>query len=265
MGFESMTTATLVTKCVQYLDEAFARHESIVALTELAPGLTIDDAYSIQMERVRTAVESGDSITGKKIGLTSQAMQNLLGVDQPDYGHLHQSMVVEQGGTVSLSQLFQPKVEGEIAFVLKEDLVGPKITTEDVLKATDYVVASLEIVDSRIKDWKIKLEDTVADNASCGLYVLGTYKARDVDLKKLHMQLLKNGEVVNEGYGTDVLGDPAACVAWLANKLHQYGVSLKAGEVILSGALSAAIPVNPGDEIKATFNELGEVHVHFTE
>ena len=257
-------TEALITKSVQHLDEAYVKHQSISALTELDPTLTVDVAYAIQLERVKKAVANGDRITGKKIGLTSIAMQNLLGVDQPDYGHLHESMEVADGTTVSLSQLFQPKVEGEIAFILKEDLVGPGVTAEDVLKATDYVVAAIEIVDSRIKDWKIKLADTVADNASCGLYVLGEQKVKNADLKGVQMQLLKNGEVINEGVGTDVLGDPAICVAWLANKLSQYGVTLKAGEVILSGALSAAVTVEPGDKFKAKFTDLGEVAINFS-
>ncbi len=256
---------TVVSRCVKQLNSAYENKISIPPLTEIEPTLTIDEAYAIQLERVKATIKSGDSITGKKIGLTSLAMQNLLGVDQPDYGHLHQSMAVKNGGTVSLSQLFEPKVEGEIAFVLKADLVGPNVTAADVLKATDYVVASLEIVDSRITDWKIKLEDTVADNASCGLYVLSEKKMSipEVNLKEVSLQLLKNGEVVNEGQGTDVLGDPALCVAWLANKLHQYGVTLKAGEVILSGALSAAIEAKAGDYFTAEFSHLGSVEVSF--
>lgn len=259
-------TKTLISKAVQLLDTAFEKHSWILEpFSEQDPTMTIDDAYAIQIERIEVATSKGDSITGKKIGLTSFAMQNLLGVDQPDYGYLLQSMVVPNNGEVSLSKLFQPKIEGEIAFVLKKDLVGPNVTAEDVLGATDYVVPALEIVDSRIKDWKIKLVDTVADNASCGLYVLGTNKVNisDVDLKSVHMQLLKNNEVINEGKGVDVLGDPAICVAWLANKLHEYNVPLKAGEVILSGALSAGVVAEPGDQFTASFTTLGEAKVQF--
>lgn len=261
-------TNALISKAVQLLDEAYEKHESITTpLSVLDPTMTVDDAYAIQIQRIEKATGEGEQITGKKIGLTSFAMQNLLGVDQPDYGHLLQSMEVPNGGKISLSQLFQPKIEGEIAFVLKHDLTGPNVTAEDVLAATDFVVPALEIVDSRIKDWKIKLVDTVADNASCGLYVLGTNKVNvsDVDLKSVHMKLLKNNEVINEGNGTDVLGDPAACVAWLANKLHEYGVNLKAGEVILSGALSAAVEAKPGDQFTASFTALGEAAVQFAE
>jgi 2-keto-4-pentenoate hydratase len=259
-------TNTLISKAVQLLDDAYEKHKSItVPLSMVDPTMTIDDAYAIQIQRIEKATSEGEQITGKKIGLTSFAMQDLLGVDQPDYGHLLQSMEVPNGGEISLSRLFQPKIEGEIAFVLKHDLTGPNVSAEDVLAATDYVIPALEIVDSRIKDWKIKLVDTVADNASCGLYVLGTNKVKvsDVDVKSVHMKLLKNNEVVNAGNGTDVLGDPAVCVAWLANKLHEYGVKLKAGEVILSGALSAAVEAEPGDQFTASFTTLGEANVQF--
>lgn len=259
-------TKNTISKAIQLLDEAYEKHISISEpLSALDPSMTIDDAYAIQIQRIEEATSIGEVISGKKIGLTSFAMQNLLGVDQPDYGHLFHSMAVQNEGSVSLSKLFQPKIEGEIAFVLKKDLVGSNVTAEDVLAATDYVLPAIEIVDSRIKDWKIKLVDTVADNASCGLYVLGTNKVQvsDIDLKAVHMELIKNNEVINEGKGTDVLGDPAICVAWLANKLYEYNVTLKAGEVILSGALSAAVVAEPGDQFTASFSTLGEVKVHF--
>lgn len=256
----------LISKGIQLLDEAYEKHVSITEpLSAQNPAMTIEDAYAIQIRRIEAETNIGNRITGKKIGLTSIAMQHLLGVDQPDYGHLLQSMEVANGGTISLSNLFQPKIEGEIAFVLKKDLTGPNVTPEDVLEATDYVMPAIEIVDSRIKNWKIKLVDTVADNASCGLYVLGTNKVKvnDMDLKSVHMKLLKNNEVINEGKGSDVLGDPAICVAWLANKLHEYNVALRAGEVILSGALSAAVAAEPGDQFTASFTALGEAEVQF--
>ena len=259
---------TIISNAIQLLDEAYEKHTSIPEpLSVLNPSMTVDDAYAVQIKRIEVATINGEVISGKKIGLTSLAMQNLLGVDQPDYGHLFHSMAVPNDGSVSLSKLFQPKIEGEIAFVLKKDLVGPNVTADDVLAATDYVLPAVEIVDSRIKDWKINIVDTVADNASCGLYVLGTNKVKisDIDLKEIHMKLIRNDEVINEGQGTDVLGDPAICVAWLANKLHEYNVTLKAGEVILSGALSAAVVAEPGDQFIASFITLGEVKVKFVE
>ena len=260
-----MAKVLAVNAVVEKLDEAFEQHVSIAPLTEQYPSLTVEEAYAVQMNRVEQALRSGEVISGKKIGLTSEAMQNLLGVDQPDYGHLFQSMEVQHGASVQLSQLFQPKVEGEIAFVLKEDLAGPNVTAEDVLQATDYVVAAIEIVDSRIKDWRIKIEDTVADNASCGLYVLGTTKRKvnEIELQNIEMQLQIDGQVYNEGRGSDVLGDPALCVAWLANKLYEYGARLQAGEVVLSGALSAAAVAVEGNTYTAQFTELGEVTVRF--
>lgn len=229
--------------------------------------ITIDDAYAIQRMNIEEKVKNKDVVTGKKIGLTSKAMQEMLGVNEPDYGHLLSSMEIPLGGEISMSQMLEPKVEAEVAFILKEDLVGPNVSVIDVLRATDYVVPSLEIIDSRIKDWKINLLDTVADNASSGLYVLGENKLRldEIDLLQMGMVLYKNGEMVNTGVGSAVLGNPVLCVAWLANKLYEYGVILKKGEVILSGALSGAVAIEAGDEVTAKFSKLGNVSVNFVE
>ena len=226
--------------------------------------LTIPDAYAIQLMNIQDKLNEGQKITGKKIGLTSLAMQNLLGVDQPDFGHLLDSMAV-QNNTIEIEKMVQPKVEGEIIFVLKNDLTGPNVTAADVLDATDYVAAAIEIVDSRVADWKINIIDTVSDNASSGMYVFSDKKVdpKVVDLKAVTMNLLRNGEVINSGKGTDVLGDPANCVAMLANQLADFGVSLKAGEVILSGALSAMKAVEAGDVWTASFSELGDCSVKF--
>ncbi|MGG7620312.1 2-keto-4-pentenoate hydratase [Bacillus coreaensis] len=234
-------------------------------LTTLDPSLSVTEAYHIQLENIQMKVEQGKKIIGKKIGLTSLAMQKLLGVDEPDYGHLLDSMEVTNGGTISIEKVLQPKVEAELAFVLKKDLIGPNITTLDVLQATDFIVPALEIVDSRVKDWKIKLPDTIADNASSGFYVLGDRKAKvdEINLELLGMVLSKNNEIVNTGVGAAALGNPATCVAWLANKLSEFGIPLKAGEIILSGALSAAADAKAGDLFSARFAHLGEVKVHF--
>jgi 2-keto-4-pentenoate hydratase len=229
------------------------------------PALTVDEAYYIQLENIKKKLEAGQKIVGKKIGLTSVAVQKMLGVDEPDYGHLLDTMVVENGGTIDTKDMLQPKVEGEIAFILKQDLKGPNVTAVDVIQATDYVVPALEIVDSRIQDWKISLRDTVSDNASSGLYVLGgkPTKLEDIDLELLGMALYQNGEVVNTGVGAAALGNPATCVAWLANRLADYDITLKAGEVILSGALSGMVVANPGDSFIARFAHLGQVSVNF--
>ncbi|WP_026690945.1 2-keto-4-pentenoate hydratase [Alteribacter aurantiacus] len=250
-----------------YLLEAEKKRDGMKPLTELNPHLTIDDAYQVQKETIKRKLEKGKRIVGHKIGLTSLAMQQLLGVDEPDYGHLLDDMKVENKGVVSFNQVMQPKAEAEIAFVLKKDLTTKSITIADVLEATDYVVPAIEVVDSRIADWKIKLPDTIADNASSGLFVIGDqrFKVEDIELESIKMKAYKNGDFVNEGTGKDVLGHPAACVAWLGEKLAEVGGSLKAGDIILSGALSAAVDMKPGDTFHADFDHLGTVKITFSE
>ena len=254
-----------IVEAYKHLLQAEKNKKSVAPLTDLYPDITIHDAYRVQISSIVQKVKDGQKIVGKKIGLTSFAMQELLGVDQPDYGHLLDSMNIPNGGSIQMETLFNPKVEGELAFILKKDLKGPAVTVEDVLEATEYIVPSIEIVDSRITDWKIKLEDTVADNASCGLFTLGgqRFDPNRMDLTKIEMSLYKNGEFMNKGTGADVLGHPATCVAWLANKLTEYDVTLKAGEVILSGALSAAVVAQKGDIFTAEFSQLGKVEVSF--
>ncbi|WP_088072427.1 2-keto-4-pentenoate hydratase [Gottfriedia luciferensis] len=248
------------------LKEAEESGNSVKALTEIYPNLTEKEAYQIQLTNVEEKVKKGQKIIGKKIGLTSIAMQELLGVDEPDYGHLLTDMHIPNFGEISLANKILPKVEAEIAFVLKKDLIGPNITFEDVIDATDYIVPALEVVDSRIENWKIRLEDTVADNASSCLFVLGNerYDVNEIDLPNVTMDLYRNDELMNTGKGDAVLGNPIHCVAWLANKLSEFGISLNAGEVILSGALSAAINANEGDCFTAKFPLLGEVSISFT-
>jgi 2-keto-4-pentenoate hydratase len=249
----------------ELLQQAEAAKQSLTPLTDLYQELSVDEAYQVQLLAINEKVGVGQRIVGKKIGLTSVAMQQLLGVDQPDYGHLLDSMEVSNNGVISLDAMFQPKVEGEIAFVLSKDLKGPSVTIEDVLDATEYIAPALEIVDSRITDWKITLADTIADNASSGLFVIGEerFSLTDIDLPSIEMNLFKNGVLINTGYGSDVLGHPAKCVAWLANKLSEYQVVLKAGEVILSGALSAAVVAEKGDRFTAGFSHIGKVEVTF--
>ncbi|WP_289135818.1 2-keto-4-pentenoate hydratase [uncultured Brevibacillus sp.] len=262
----SVIDRELVYKLADDLAQAETTRKGIEPFTEQYPNLSVKEAYEVQLVTIGRKLEAGQKVVGKKIGLTSLAMQQLLGVDQPDYGHLLDNMVIENGNKISFDRVLQPKVEGEIAFVLKKDLVGPNVTEADVLEATDYVLPALEIVDSRIADWKIKLQDTIADNASSGLYVLGgkPIPVNQLDLPQIGMVLYKNGEIVNSGIGAAALGNPATCVAWLANQLFEFGVTLKAGEVILSGALSAAVSAEPGDFFQARFAHLGEVSVKFT-
>lgn len=260
-----MVTIERLGELAERLARAEAEGQGIDPLTVIQPDLTVEEAYRVQLINIEKKLGAGRKIVGKKIGLTSLAMQRLLGVDQPDYGHLLDDMVVENESVTPLKRLLQPKVEGEIAFILKKDLIGPKITVQDVLMATDYVLPALEIVDSRVRNWQIKLPDTVADNASSGLYVLGgnPMKVDAVNLVQTGMVLYRNGEVANTGVGAAALGNPATCVAWLANKLSAFGISLKAGEVILSGALSAAVEVKSGDFFSARLDRLGQVNIKF--
>jgi 2-keto-4-pentenoate hydratase len=259
------TVTNLAKRLSEHLAKAEENRKGVEPLTSVEPGLSMKQAYEVQLATIKRKTEAGARIVGKKIGLTSRAMQELLSVDQPDYGHLLDDMIVENGGEISWDRVLQPKVEAEIAFVLKKDLTGPRITAMDVLLATDYVLPAIEVVDSRIAGWKIQLADTIADNASSGLYVLGEkpVKVDTVNLSQIGMVLYKNKEIVNTGVGAAALGNPATCVAWLANKLHEFGISLKTGEVILSGALSAAVNAEPGDQFKVRVAHLGEVSVRF--
>lgn len=258
-----------IVELAEKLRTASKTGEEIGPLVEDKPDLTIDEAYYVQLYNIEQKLEEGQKIVGKKIGLTSKAMQESLGVDEPDYGHLLDDMVIPTDNPVIYKdEVLQPRAEGELAFILKKDLVGPNVTVEDVIDATESIVASIEIVDSRVEDWKISLRDTVADNASSAKYVLGENFLKPDEMNRIgvEMKLYKNGELINEGTGAAVLGDPAYCVAWLANKLHAYDIKLKAGEVILAGALSQAISAEPGDEFTCTFTEgLGDVTVRFSE
>jgi 2-keto-4-pentenoate hydratase len=253
-----------ITAFADQLFNAERNRKAVPPLTEQDPSITLDDAYQIQMTNIRRVVEMGHVISGKKIGLTSPGIQKQMGVNEPDYGHLFASMDCKDG-KINTAALLQPKIEGEIAFILKADLAGGKVSRKDVLAATDYVSAAFEIVDSRVVDWKIKLPDTVSDNASSGRYVLGEkrLKLSEVDLPGVAMKLYKNGTLAGEGTGAAVLGDPCVSVAWLANRLWSYGVTLKKGEVILSGAFSAAPLAAAGDSFAAEFSSFGKVEAQF--
>lgn len=247
------------------LYQALRQRQVIAPLTERHPDMSIEDAYAVQQAMQALRLASGERVIGKKIGVTSQAVMNMLGVYQPDFGWLTDGMVYNEGEPIAAASLIQPKAEGEIAFVLKKTLKGPGITAADVLAATEGVMACFEIVDSRIRDWKIKIQDTVADNASCGVFVLGDrlVDVRDVDLYTCGMVLEKNGEIVATGAGAAALGHPANAVAWLANTLGRLGIALEAGEVILSGSLAAMVPVQAGDNLRVTIGGIGGCSVRF--
>ncbi|MBT2737180.1 2-keto-4-pentenoate hydratase [Bacillus sp. ISL-7] len=255
----------LVEKIAKELIDAENLQYSVAPLTERFSELDVSDAYQIQLEVIGKKLKEGHKVIGKKVGLTSKAMQQMLGVDEPDYGHLLDTMKIADEATIKIADFISPKVEAEIGFILEEDLVGPNVNYLDVLMATKYVVPTIEIIDSRISDWKIKLVDTVADNGSSARVVVGKKlsKIAGLDLRAQGMVLYKNAELMTSGTGTAALGHPAQAVAWLANKLHEFGITLKAGELILPGALSGAIAVKEGDTILADFGPLGNVSVTF--
>lgn len=247
------------------LYEALASRTTVAPLLEREPDITIDDAYGIQSRMVARMVGAGQKIIGKKIGVTSKAVQDMLGVYQPDFGQLTAPMLYEEGDPIRLGELIQGKAEAEVAFVLKKDLVGPGVSAMDVIAATDYVSPCFEIVDSRIKDWKIKIQDTVADNASCGVFVLGKTKSnpRKVDLALAGMVLEKNGELHSTSAGAAVQGSPVNAVMWLANVLGARGIPFRAGEIILSGSQSPLLPVVDGDHLRCRVGGLGECTARF--
>lgn len=258
--------AKLIKTCGDQLYQALINRTAIAPLTEQHPDMTIEDAYQISLQLVNRRVESGERIVGKKIGVTAKPVMDMLNVNQPDFGFLTDKMIYSQGQEMPISeQLIQPRAEGEVAFILKKDLSGPGVTSADVLAATDCVLPCFEVVDSRIRDWKIKIQDTVADNASCGLMVLGdsAVDPRKVDLATCGMVVEKNGQIISTGAGAAAMGSPVNCVAWLANTLGEYGIKLNAGEVILSGSLVPLEPVQAGDFMSVSIGGIGSASVRF--
>lgn len=237
----------------------------ICPLSETYPGLDTVDAYQIQLQNVELRRRAGAVVKGHKVGLSSKAMQEMLGVDEPDYGHLFDDMFVYEGADVPVERYCSPRVEVEVGFVLGEALSGPGCSVADVLRATAFVMPCIEIIDSRIRDWKITLPDTIADNASSAAIVMGgTRTSVDaVDLRLIGAALRRNGEIVDTGSSGAVLGNPASAVAWLGNKVTRFGVTLEAGDVILPGSCTKAHAVHAGDYIRADFDELGYVDVNF--
>lgn len=263
--------ASRIDQLAQRLRDAQFHRKPIPPLTLDVPDLSVEDAYRVQSVNVSLRMHDRGlhgppaRHVGHKIGLTSRAVQRQLGVTQPDFGCLLSDMIVDHGGTVPAGFLLQPRVEGEIAFVLGQDLGGPGVTVADVLAATEMLLPSIEIIDSRIADWKITYPDTIADNASSGMVVLGPTGSspRGRDLTLTGLALRRNGEVVSTGAGLACLGHPANAVAWLANTLGRVGRSLRAGDVVLSGALGPVVPALPGDHIEVEISGLGTVSCRF--
>ena len=241
------------------LYSALRGRRTVLPLVGREPLLTIDDAYAISLDFLARRLGDGERVVGKKIGVTSKAVQEMLGVHQPDFGFLTDWMQVEGNIDMEGKALIQPRAEAEIAFILKDGLNGPGVTAQDVIAATAAIAPCFEIVDSRIENWKIGIIDTVADNASCGVFILGEARAnpRDHDLAGLHVTVRKNGEPLSEGYGAAVQGSPAEAVAWLANTLGAYGVTLDAGDIILSGSLVPLEPAAKGDIFEMELHGIG--------
>lgn len=234
-------------------------------LTAAHPGIDVVDAYEIQLINIRQRIAGGAKVIGHKVGLSSEAMQKMMGVDEPDYGHLLGDMEVFEDVPVNTAKYLFPRVEVEVGFILAEDLPGAGCTEDDVLAATAAYAPSIELIDTRIKDWKIALCDTIADNASSAGYVLGPERVspKDIDITGIDAVLTRNGEVVAEGRSDAVLGNPVTAVAWLARKVDSFGVRLRAGDIVLPGSCTRAIDVRPGDAFVADFAGLGSVRLSF--
>lgn len=246
------------------LYEARRTRVPIAPFTDDDPALSMADGYAVQRELTAMLLADGDTVVGYKVGLTSKPMQDLLGVDSPDHGPVLSSTVHRDGDEVRLGEFIAPRIEAEIVFVLGERLCGPGVTVTRAREAISGVVAGVEIVDSRIADWRIKLADTVADLASNGAVAVSGRVVPfdgDVDTRLLGMVLTRNGDVIATGAGAAALGDPVAVVAWLANVLGENGVALEPGQLVMTGALHAAVPMTAGDVFRAEFDRLGPVTV----
>ena len=263
-----MLTADQRTELADLLRTAETERNPVPPLVETYPDMDAADAYEVQLVNIRRRATSVP-VVGHKVGLSSKAMQQMMGVDEPDYGHLLEDMRVEDGATVPAARYCYPRVEVEVGYLLGEDLPGEGCTEDDVLAATEAVVPSIELIDSRIRDWRISLPDTIADNASSAGFVLGQARLEPdgLDLRAVDVALHRNGEQVAEGRSDAVLGDPTVAVAWLARKVADFGVRLRAGNVILPGSCTRAIDARPGDQFRATFShrdgQLGDVSVAF--
>jgi 2-oxopent-4-enoate/cis-2-oxohex-4-enoate hydratase len=255
-------------KTTVYVEELYAalRASSVVPpLISRDASLTIDDAYAISLGVLARREADGERVVGKKIGVTSKVVQDMLDVTQPDFGFLTDRMDAGEVVDIKAHGLIQPRAEAEIAFILKSELKGPGVTDADVLVATQSIAPCFEIVDSRIQDWKIGIVDTVADNASCGVFTLGAARVdpKGLDLPGLHVKVTKNGAPLSEGYGSAVQGSPLTAVAWLANTLGRYGVVLKAGDIILSGSLVPLEPARAGDVFEMELGGIGSCSLRF--
>lgn len=259
------SSAPLLEQLAAELVEATRTRTTVPPLRKRISGMDLDDAYAIQEHQLQYHLSQGRVLAGRKVGLTSLAMQQQLGVDSPDFGYFLEDMVYGSDAEIHVDQFIAPKVEPEFGFVLKENLSGPNVTVERAAAAIGEVYAAMEIIDSRVEDWDIKLADTVADNASCGAIAVGS-KPLDIPVDELvhtTCTLQLDGKSVGSGTGADVMGDPIAPLAWLSNVLGEQGVSLEAGQLILPGSFTAAQPVVAGTSATADFGPHGALTIHF--
>lgn len=247
------------------LRTAERERRAIAPLAQTWPDMDVDDSYRIQLVNIGLRLAGGATVVGHKVGLSSKAMQQMMGVDEPDYGHLLGDMALRENVAVHAGRFLLPRIEPEVGFVLGADLPGEGCTEDDVLAATEAVCPALELIDSRIVDWRIGLVDTIADNASSAAFVLGAARVKpaDVDLRDIPVTLYRNGEEVGVGRSDAVLGNPVTSVAWLARKVASFGVRLEAGHIILPGSCTRAIDARPGDLFSADFGPLGPVSLSF--
>jgi 2-keto-4-pentenoate hydratase len=259
----SAVPAEVIARCADALYEAESTRRPIAPLTETCPALGVADAYAIQRRNVERRLRAGQRVVGHKIGLTARAMQELFRVDEPDYGHLLDVMVHDARAPLDLGQLIDPQIEVEPAFVLGRPLAGPGVTRDEVMDATDYVSVCFEVIDSRIVDWRIKLQDTVADDGSTARIVLGERRVgpRDLALDDLETELLLDDEVVETGNTGAILGHPAASVAWLANRLAEFGIRLETGHLVLPGTCTRSRRIAGCRRIAGRIAGLGEVRL----
>jgi 2-keto-4-pentenoate hydratase len=261
----SETDESTVIELADLLWQAAIDHTPIEPITETRPNLTLADAYTIQACNIRRRVLAGHAIRGCRLGRTSVPRQDILGVDEPDFGILIDDMFLDDGDQVTFESFLQPRVMATIGFVMGDDLAGPGVTTADALGAVAGVVPAIEIVDSRIADWRVQLADTVADNASSGKVVLGSRvtPATGLDLRLLGLLLYRNGSPVESGAGAAALGNPVRCLTWLANRLPPPQRGLRKGDIVLAGPLHRLVPVRTNDVYHAEFAHLGSVSVGF--
>lgn len=262
-----MLDAATRSQIVADIIETYTTRKPLPLLTQTYPQIEVEDAYAIQQAFVAHRLAEGRSVRGYKVGLTSKAMQEMSGATEPDYSTMTNDLFLPEDTPLDSAHFFHPLIEIEIAFVMKSTLKGPGILPVDVLRATDFILPAIEIVDFRVGPAPgMTVVDTVADLAACGAAVLGANPVRleDIDLRRVHGQMIINGKVAQEGFASAVLGNPVTSVAWLANKLGEYGITFEAGQTILTGSFVRAMPVKAGDEVIARFDSgLGDVLTNF--